>query len=373
VKSQATIRSYLLNLWDKKYKELSLTQKALFLILCFFEQFYKILFYSVGFFKSKIKKQYKCSCSIISVGNLSVGGTGKSVFTLFLLKNLYPKKCAVVLRGYKGQNEKTGKSFLVSDGNQIFCTPEFCGDEAFMIAQAAKVPVVVGRNRAKSCRLLESYFENKKEKLDFIILDDAYQNFSVKKDFEFLLLDARRPFENGHCLPAGKLREKNYSRADFIILTHADLVSSEGLEKIKKDFLPKFDREKILSGMHEPTGLIFNEQFVSAQEIGNKKFLVFAGIGSFDQFVFSVKKLGARVGKAIEFPDHHDYSREDLELISKYLKENFLDGAITTQKDFVKIFNLLKNFSDVKIPIYVLNISFDFLDKNNYYFLSLKN
>lgn len=343
-------------------------QKALFFILCFFELIYRNIFFSVNFFKRKFNKSYRCSCKVISIGNLSVGGTGKSVFTLFLIKKLYPKKCAVVLRGYKGENEKTGRSFLVSDGNQIFCSADFCGDEAFMIAQSANVPIVVGKNRAESCSLLENFLENKKEKLDFIILDDAYQNFSVKKDFEFLLVDARKPFENGHCLPAGKLREKNYLRASAIILTHADLVDNENLEKIKRDFFPRFDKEKIFLGQHKPVGLVLNRENVDIEKLVNKKFLVFAGIGSFDQFISSVENLGIEIFKTIEFPDHYNYLVEDLNLISRILKENNFDGAITTQKDFVKISNLLKKNPQLRdLIIYILDISFDFLNKNSYH------
>ena len=161
------------------------------------------------------------------------------------------------------------------------------------------VPVIVGKDRYKSCLLLEKTFGLSKK---IAILDDGYQNHQIKKNLEILLLDARSPFGNGHCLPAGNLREKDYSRADVIILTHADEIGadevcpeqscSERLSEIKTKLLPKFDQNKIFCGRHKPLGLfLFDEEQISPHDCQNKKFLVLAAIGSFNGFVQSVKIL----------------------------------------------------------------------------------
>ncbi len=368
--------------------------KILFYFLCFLEIFYKVGFACILFFKKKIYKSRSFPFKVISVGNLSVGGTGKSVFVQFLIKKfinkpshsslqsalmrdgglrLTGKKCAIVLRGYKGKNEKTGKSFLVSDGKAIFCQPDFCGDEAFMLVQNCKVPIVVGSDRAKSCNLLAQKFKD----LDIVILDDAYQNFSVKKDYEFLLLDARKPFENGHCLPAGRLREKDYSRANEIILTHADLVNPDVLDNIKNNLLLSFDKTKIFSGKHKVSGLfLLNSKKINLDEVKNKNLLVFAGIGSFDQFVQSVKSLDVEIFKTINYLDHHKYKTKDLKNIIKIIKDNNLHGAITTQKDWVKLLSLIKEREDWQsLPLFVLNISFDFLlekESKSFFYFSKK-
>lgn len=328
-----------------------------FYILCFLELIYKAGFACFIFFKTKFCAPKKFNFKVISVGNISVGGTGKSVFVQYLVKKYSDKKCAIVLRGYKGKNEKTGNSFLVTDGKQIFCEPDFCGDEAFMLAQNLKIPIIVGSNRAKSCELLQEKFKD----LDIVILDDAYQNFAVKKDEQYLLMDTRKPFENGHCLPAGMLREKDYSRADYIVLTHADLVSIKNLEDIKNNLLKDFDTSKIFSGRHKVDGLFLNGKKVNLDEIESKNFLAFAGIGSFDQFVKSVEGLGVNVCRKINYKDHYKYKIDDLKNIQQIILDNNLSGAITTQKDFVKIYPIIKKaFNKDFFPIYTLNISFEF-------------
>ena len=224
-----------------------------------------------------------------------------------------------------------------------------------------KTPVVVGSNRAKSCELLQKKIKN----LDVVILDDAYQNFALKKDLQFLLMDARKPFENGHCLPAGMLREKDYSRADYIVLTHSDLVSKKDLGNIKDNLLKDFDKNKIFAGCHKVDGLFLDGKKVDLQKLKDKKFLVFAGIGSFDQFVKSVENLDVNVGKKINYKDHYKYKIDDIKNIERIILDNNLSGAITTQKDFVKLFPLIKkHFNNKFFPIYILNISFEFLSEN---------
>ncbi|MCF7799560.1 tetraacyldisaccharide 4'-kinase [Candidatus Babeliales bacterium] len=366
------------NIWYKNSfnKKFSLSEKYFFIILCFLEFFYKIGFHFILFLK-KNKSKPILPFKVISVGNLSAGGTGKSVFVQFLANNLLNQKteCAVVLRGYKSKIEKSKKSFLISDfifnKKQIFCDTIFCGDEAFMLAQNLQVPVVVGKNRYKSCLLL------KNKNIKTVILDDAYQNFSVNKDFEILLLDAKKPFENHHCLPAGKLREKDYSRADAIILTHADKISHNQLQNIKNNYFKNFNKDFIFAGKHSTDSLSENlinsenlqSKIIDIQKFENKKLLAFAGIGSFEYFLSSLNFCNLKISKALEYTDHYNYSEKDLILIFNLIKKNNLNGAITTQKDWYKILPIIKkikNYHQALMPIYVLNISFEFLSKKEH-------
>jgi len=342
------------NLWQKsiRFKTLSVFEKIVFSFLCLLEKFYKLGFIVVLFLKRNSNKPF-LGFKTFSVGNLSVGGTGKSVFVQFLVDSLKnkEKKCAVVLRGYRSKIEKTKKSYLISDEKNIFYEPEFCGDEAFMLAQNLKIPVVVGQDRGKSCLLLKG------KKIDSVILDDAYQNYHVKKDVEILLLDAKKPFENGHCLPAGRLREKDYSRADVIILTHADNVSQEQIFKIKNNLLKDFDPERIFAGRHKAEDL----------SLAGGNYLAFAGIGTFQYFLQSVKESNINITKTLEYPDHHSYSKKDLDNILSLIKDNALDGAITTQKDWCKLLPLIKKLpKELNVPIHVLNINFEFLSKSDH-------
>ncbi|MBD3273572.1 tetraacyldisaccharide 4'-kinase, partial [Candidatus Dependentiae bacterium] len=319
---------------------------------------YLFFFKVVLFFKKNFCKKKECRFKVLSVGNLSVGGTGKSVFVQFLEKKLSDFSGAIILRGYKSEAEKSGKSFLVSDGKNILLDQEFSGDEAFMLANNVNSPVVIGSDRALSYSVLEDRFKN----LDYVLLDDAYQNFKLKKDFEILLLDAKSPLENGHCLPAGKLREKDYSRADVIILTNASGVSSFHLKKEMEKLAKKFDKEKIFAGEHAFSGIYKKDSnLVEINSIKEKKILAFAGIGSFINFEKSLKNLGFNKILLKEYPDHYKYTKTDLFEILNYLKFNLVDILLTTQKDWVKIAPFLSEKE--KNNFYVLRVEFNFLEE----------
>lgn len=352
--------SFFIRFWEKSndFSQFSFMEKIFFFFLVFLEKLYLLGLYVVLFFKRKEIKSKKCHFKVLSVGNLSVGGTGKSVFVSFLIKKLSSTlRGSVIMRGYKSKAEKTGKSFLVSDGSQMFLNSDFSGDEAFMISKKLRVPVVVGANKALSCKLLENAFDN----LDYVVLDDAYQNFNLKKDFEVLLLDAACPFENGHCLPAGKLREKDYSRADAIILTHADSINELEIENSIKLLSEKFNRDNIFSGVHVFEGIFLNDySVIDIDELKNKNVLAFAGIGYFGSFEKSVKDLDFHKVLFKEYPDHYEYRKKDLYEIINYL--NLVDIILTTQKDWVKLFPLLKNKE--RLPIYTLRVGFSFSREN---------
>ena len=378
-----SLSKFVTNLWEKsaEKKRLTFFEKIFFLILCFFEKFYCIIFFIAQTFSKKNGNKIVPNLKVISVGNLSAGGTGKSVFVGFLVQILGNTHCAIISRGYGGRRS-SDKSLLVSDGQNYFCTPDICGDEPYMLAQSLHVPVIVGKNRYESCLLLHESFETSKNGTSkkIAILDDGYQNHQLKKDFEIVLVDARSPFGNGHCLPAGNLREKDYSRADVIILTHADEINIseensetvfsdeavlfEKISKIKTKFFPKFDQSKILCGKHKPAGLfLFDEQQVELHDYKNKKFLVLAAIGSFSGFTQSLKNFGIQIDQVLQFPDHHNYSEEDVILIFDTVKKYGLSGVITTQKDWAKL-SFLMGKNENKLEVLVFRIKFEFLTKD---------
>ncbi len=354
-------QNFILNLWEKSAgrKRLTFFENIIFLILCILEKFYIPIFWVTQFLKRKKGNKEFENLKVISIGNLSVGGTGKSVFAGFLVQILGYTGCAIISRGYGG-SRVGGSSFLVGDGKKIFCTANNCGDEPYMLALTTNIPVVVGKDRLKSCLLLRDVFS---DSIKYGVIDDGYQNHKLKKHFEILLLDARSPFGNGHCLPAGPLRERDYSRASVIILTHADEVNSEQISKIKKQ-LYDFDQNKIFCGRHKQDDLfLFNEKRVSLEDCKNKKFLVIAGIGAFSGFVRNIKQTGICVAQVLQFPDHHIYLQDDVEEIFKIVKQYCLDGVITTQKDWVKLDFLIEK-KEAKEPIFVSRVTFEFLTKH---------
>lgn len=324
---------FVIQLWEKSqdFSLLSFYEKLIFFLLCFFEIFYRAGFFIVMKYK-KFFGGYRLPCKVISVGNLSVGGTGKSVFVGFLVRLLGADKCAVLLRGYK--REKT-KSLIVDKNRSTILD---VGDEALMLARNLSVPVVVGKNRVESARLVSD--------ADYVILDDSYQNFQLEKDFEILLIDARKPFENQHCLPAGPLREKDISRADVIILTHADEVEEKN-----------FPAQSVFTGKHAVVGIRSADSWELVRNI-EKSFFAVAGIGSFSGFIASCKNYGLSVCGFCEYPDHHLYTKKDVFNMCQQMTNLSCDGIITTSKDWQKLKMLV---GEHKKNFFILEIDFMFL------------
>ena len=351
----------LTSLWKKsrQYHTLSFREKCLFYGLCFLEYGYRAGF-SFAQSRSRKKTPHVAPFKIISVGNISVGGTGKSVVTQFLISHLSSHKGAVILRGYRGANERTNESLLVSDGTNILTDVKTAGDEACMHARMLSVPIVVGRRRTCSCMLLTQWVESAKQDIDYVVLDDAYQNHAVKKDLEILLLDARAPFENGHCLPAGGLREKDITRADIIICSHADKLDVQERQALRQELISKGGSKEICMGEH--VGVLNTVEGESVSDMSGKKSLLVAGIGSFDGFISGAKKLGLSIGAAIEFADHYSYSADDITHIQNQAEQQGCEIIVTTRKDWIKMAPLLAaNLADKTLPFYVIDVTFDFV------------
>ncbi len=351
------------NLWDKtrNKKKVKTMEFILWFLLFFFELIYRLFFYFINSIKL-LKKPYKAPFPVISVGNISLGGTGKSVFVRFLIQQLSGTS-AVLLRGHGGINVSTNRSLMVGDGQRIFVDAKQSGDEAYMLALTGNGPVVVGKNRADSCKLLEQYVAREHVSINQIILDDAYQHHTLHKNLEIVLLDARYPFENGHCIPAGRLREKDVSRAGLIILTHADKITSKMLQVTRNSIVKKTSSGVfVLAGKHQVEGVYFENEVPANEEVLRNPFFICAGIGSWTGFVASVEQAGVAVGAQKMFIDHHDYSLGDIESIIYEMRLCSLQYVITTEKDWVKIKPLLSSnqFHD-KVFWYVLRIKFVFL------------
>ncbi|MFH0898254.1 MAG: tetraacyldisaccharide 4'-kinase [bacterium] len=359
------LSSYVEYLWNKTtHKErLLFFEKIVFFFLCCLEPMYKMGFFVVCFFKKKHGDKSTYPFKIISVGNLSIGGTGKSVVTQFLVRRLGSQKIAIAMRGYKSKHNSE-KNFLVHDEKHFLCNVVQSGDEAYMAAAMVHIPVVVGSDRYKSCKLLEQKIPD----IDIILFDDAYQNFSVKKDFQILLLDARAPFENHHWLPAGRLREKDISRADVIILTHANKVSEKQLDVIRRKDLYSFNQKRIFAGKHALVGVI---QGVTGknwrQDVQGKKFLITAGVGSWDGFLDTISDTKIIVVAEKRLENHHTYSKNDIRELLDSAQKNNADGIMTTYKDWYKIEPYVALLGDKeKKYFYVLQIEFEFLLEHDY-------
>ncbi len=276
-----------------------------------------------------IKEIRVCPGFVLSIGNMVLGGTGKTPLTLRVAKWAYHKgyRVAVISRGYKGRLSKK-RPLLVRDQTNIYLGPKEAGDEPYMMAkELAKTPVLIGRDRLKAMELANRLFGS-----DLFLLDDAFQNLSIKKDLDILIL---RGDEAKHSLfPAGILREP----LDAIYRAHMLLFTGEP-EADLKGFLPKdvptFHMNQVPKALLDP----IKKKTLPLTTLNKKPVLAFCGIGNPLGFKHTLEDLGAELLGFYQFPDHYLYNKMSLERLKKKpLREEAL--FVTTYKDWVRLEHL---------------------------------
>ncbi|MGL5543273.1 MAG: tetraacyldisaccharide 4'-kinase, partial [Fusobacteriaceae bacterium] len=284
---------------------------------------------------------------IFCVGNITVGGTGKTPAVQFFVKKLEKmgKKVAVVSRGYKGKRKND--PLLVSDGIKIFASPKESGDEPYIHALNLKSPIIVSKDRYAGCKFAKKHFN-----VDAVVLDDGFQHRKLKRDRDIVLIDATNPFGWGALLPKGTLREdfkKAASRAGEFIITKADLVSEREVEKIKR-YLKQQEKKPVSVAKHGVTSLCDAKGNAKPLFwVAGKRVLLFSGLANPLNFEKTVISLNPQYIERVDFMDHHDFKEKDLEMVRKKAEQIRADFIITTEKDFVKF------PKDLKIPnLYVL-------------------
>ncbi|MGA1863112.1 tetraacyldisaccharide 4'-kinase [Deferribacter thermophilus] len=284
---------------------------------------------------------------IVSIGNISLGGTGKTPFTIFLANKLISKgyNVAILSRGYKG---KIGyDTNLISDDKKILLKPPLAADEPYMIAVNCKgVIVITGKDRNKSYQFLLKNFKN----IDFVLLDDAFQHRKMKRDLDILLLDHKNPISTGLPFPFGYLREfpSAIKRADIIIFTRANSFTiPANVKKYIKDKPTFFSKTK-------PVGVFYQNNLYDLEFLKDKNVVAFAGIAKNRNFFKLLESLGANLVYTKGFMDHHLYKEREISFLLKIKERYKADLLITTEKDFVKMDENLKNLvSYLKIGIEV--------------------
>ncbi len=324
----------------------------------------------------KFKKKKHLSAAVISVGNITVGGTGKTPFVIMLAKYLKnrKKKMAILSRGYKrkksiGRGEGLEKGIsVVSTGKEVLLTPEEAGDEPYMMARyLSNVPVLVGPDRVKSGQYAIDSFSS-----EVLILDDGFSYYPLYRNLDVVLVDATCPFGNHYCLPRGIMREpmSGLKRADVIALTKANLMSPEEVDLIINNIKKYNAYATILKCVHKPMDLInlATGETMTVSFLRNKEIAALSSIGSPESFEKTLEEIGAKVVKTIRYPDHHYYTRDDFIHILEQAEYNFI---VTTEKDttrFKKEFwNLEKiariNFFSLRIEMDIIKGEADWLKK----------
>lgn len=284
-------------------------------------------------FKTGIFKTRRLGCKVVSIGNITAGGTGKTPMTMLVANILRSNgfRPAVLSRGYGGKS--AGKINIVSDGKRLAGSPDEAGDEPFLMAgMLENVPVLTSSDRYAAGRLAIEQLG-----VDAIVLDDGFQHRSLHRDLNLVLLDAARPFGNGALIPRGPLREKPAAleRADLLVLTRADSGPAACEAKLGKLFPGK----KIMNARHEPecvldhsTGAVHPVSFLRG-----KKIAAFCGIAMPGSFRSLIEELEGEVVFFKDFPDHHRYTAADVDYLKGKSREVSPDIVLTTDKDRVKL------------------------------------
>ena len=299
----------------------------------------RLFLYSV-----RILWRKKLPCAVVSIGNITVGGTGKTPVVIYLADYFLSagKKVVILSRGYGGLASKK-EPVVVSDGVKILLGPAEAGDEPYLMAGRLKgVPVVISPDRVKGGRLAVERFSP-----DVILLDDGYQHIRLKRDVNILLVDSIEGFGNGFLLPRGILREPlgGLKRAD------AAMVKGGNLRRQDRELLKEYDIP-VLSFEYRPSSVIEARlgAEVEVEMLKGKRVLAIAGVANPNPFFKSLEKLGAHVADTLAYPDHHAYTAGDIDDIAKAAKG--ADIVLTTEKDAVK----LKSLSGARLPLYALRI-----------------
>jgi tetraacyldisaccharide 4'-kinase len=289
-------------------------------------------FYEYGVFEKKVFK-----VPIISVGNLSFGGTGKTPTIVWLAdwlisKNLTP---AVLTRGYKGVLEHS--SGLLKSGQKFRLNPFDYGDEPLMISnKMSRGAVIVGKNRAKN---LLKYFAEVKP--DVVLLDDGFQHLKIYRSFNIVLFDAQMSLDLYKTAPLGYLREgmTALKDADAIIVSRADMVSKEKLQKLFSKVSHYFHHDiPIATTRYKPLGVfdVYDKFVYSVEALKGMRMIAVTAIASPDSFYSYLDSFGVDITEKVSFPDHYFFTPEDVnELLIKASQQSAM--IICSEKDMVKM------------------------------------
>ena len=286
---------------------------------------FSILWVLIDAFKDYFSETYTSKIKVICIGNLTVGGTGKTPFSIYiykLLKNLGYKP-VFLTRGYGGFI----KGPLEVDNSHHF---QDVGDEPILLSQVGTT--IVARNRSLGAKFIEKH----KGKFNVIIMDDGLQNYQLKQDIKFLLIDKKLKLGNGFCLPAGPLRQSlrsGLSDIDKIVFT------GESSNNEKNSFM-SFEIPVIKSSI-ETTFI---------QKLKKEKLLAFCGLANPYKFFDTLKKNGYQISSTRIFPDHYVYKKGDIDNLIFDAKSQNLK-LITTEKDYIKILENKHNINFLPIEL----------------------
>jgi len=319
----------------------------------------RLFLYEVG-----ICRRYPLGCQVISVGNITAGGTGKTPVVEIFARELQRsgRKVAVLSRGYRKKElpwyqrlfrEQIEPPRVVSDGKRILLDSEMGGDEPYMLASNLPgVVVLVDRNRVKSGRYAVKRFG-----CDTLILDDGFQYQKLKHRLEVVLVDKTNPFGNSQLLPRGVLREpvRNLQRADFIFITKSD-GDTDALRARLHELNPTAE---IIECRHRARYLqhVFTAERLDLAWLKGRTVTSLSGIAVPQSFENSLRTMGARVIHCERYADHHRYHAQEIINAVNRAADLKADALLTTEKDAVRFPRL----EVTPVPVYYLRVDIELM------------
>jgi tetraacyldisaccharide 4'-kinase len=326
--------------------------------------------FRLWWYENRLGSVHALGCLVISVGNLTVGGTGKTPVVELFARELTKRgrKVAVLSRGYKSQPAPFPQELLdkfraldqrhpprlVSDGRSILLDSDLAGDEPFMLASNLKdVLVLVDKDRVKS-----GLFAIRKYGCDTLLLDDGLQFLRLKERIDIVLVDRESPFANRHLLPRGLLREppEELRRAHIIFITKCD---GSDLTDLREELRRYNNHAEFVECAHKPIHL----EELSTHEIKPLEFLkelrvaAISGIARPESFEDGLRKLGAELIYSRRYADHHRYSEGEIAKMFERSKARGARAVITTEKDTVRFPRMGKR----PLPVYFLRVEIEII------------
>lgn len=282
---------------------------------------------------------------VISVGNITAGGTGKTPFVAWLARflKLRRRSPAILSRGY-GRDREVG----IDDENRM------------LGSLVPGVPVVVNPDRLEGARVAIEAGQ-----ADVLILDDGFQHRRIARDLDVVLLDALMPFGGGRQLPLGYLREpvSGLRRAHLVVLTRTDLVTRDRVEELQRRVSRYVDEENVVCAAHQPSEVVAlrpggGRQQAELGRLSSGRWAAFCGIGNPEAFRQTLLAQGVELAGLHVYPDHHRYRRADLQALMRAAAARGCEGLVTTEKDAAKVERFLG--AGAPLPVLVLRVKMAF-------------
>jgi len=329
-----------------------------------------IVRWRLWWFDTRLGSVHALGCLVVSVGNLTVGGTGKTPVVELFARELTKRgrKVAVLSRGYKSQPPPIPQRILdlfrpleqrrpprvVSDGRSLLLDSEMAGDEPFMLASNLKdVLVLVDKDRVKS-----GLHAIRKFDCDTLLLDDGLQFLRLKERLDIVLVDSESPFANRHLLPRGLLREppEQLCRANIIFITKCD---GRDLSDLRTELRRYNNHAEFVECAHKPLHLeeIFTHEIVPLSFLQDLRIGMISGIAKPESFEEGLRKLGAELIYSRRYADHHRFSEGEIAKMFERSKARGARAVITTEKDSVRFPRLGKRL----LPVYFLRVEIEII------------